>query len=246
MRSAAILWRRLVAAALCGACVLIAAGQERPATKQNARASETPAAPPSAANDPAGSVAYSYEFTQPDFVVRHIVIEHDGAGRGRISFERRNDTEPLVDPMELSPAALSRIIAHWNALQFLETESSYQASKQFPHLGTMRLKMRQGTRERTAEFNWTDNRDASALVNEYRRVADQALFVFDIKLAREIQPLEAPKIMDRLNLLLSRNGLSDPQQLLPLLEELATDERLPLMARNHADRLLKKIKKGKG
>jgi hypothetical protein len=40
-----------------------------------------------------------------------------------------------------------------------------------------------------------------------------------------------------------RKELSDPLQLVPLLEDLANDEHIPLMARNHATRILKKIQK---
>jgi hypothetical protein len=103
--------------------------------------------------------------------------------------------------------------------------------------------MEQGTRRRTTEFNWTSNRDAFALTTEYRRVVDQVMFVFDITIARENRPLDAPKLMDQLEILVTRDGLSDPQQLLPLLRELKTDERIPLIARNHAGRILKKIQK---
>jgi len=42
--------------------------------------------------------------------------------------------------------------------------------------------------------------------------------------------------------LIKRNGLSDPEQLLPLLQDLSTDERVPLIARNHALRIVKKIR----
>lgn len=222
-------------------------GQETvPAAKQNARdsSSSAPAASaPAEADEKTSVAAYTYEFTQPEFFVRHIVIEHDAGGRGQITFERKNESTPIVEPVELSQAALGRIAGYWGALKFLDSDASYQASKQFPHLGTMRLKMRRGTRERTAEFNWTNERSVSSLVDEYRRLGEQALFIFDIKLAREMQPLEAPKIMGRLDTLLTRNGLSDPQQLLPLLEDLSTDERIPLIARNQATRAIKKIKK---
>jgi hypothetical protein len=61
--------------------------------------------------------------------------------------------------------------------------------------------------------------------------------------ARENQPLNAPKLMEQLESLLNRNELSDPYQLVPLLREITTDERLPLIARNHAGRLLKRIQK---
>jgi hypothetical protein len=69
------------------------------------------------------------------------------------------------------------------------------------------------------------------------------MLVFDISVARESQPLNAPKLMEQVEGMLKRNGLSDPKQLLPLLKEISTDEHLPLIARNHALRLIKKIEK---
>jgi uncharacterized protein (UPF0147 family) len=147
------------------------------------------------------------------------------------------------EPLELSSSALTRIAGLWQALRFLDSEENYQSDKQFAHLGTMRLKMERDSRKRTAEFNWTNNKDAFSLANEYRRVADQAILVFDISLAREVQPLNAPKLMEEFELQLKRNGLSDAQQLVPLLKDISTDEHLPLIARNHALRLIKKIEK---
>jgi hypothetical protein len=58
-----------------------------------------------------------------------------------------------------------------------------------------------------------------------------------------MQPLNAPQLLNEMETLLVRDGLSDPHQLVPLLKELRTDEHIPLIARNHADRLLKKIEK---
>jgi hypothetical protein len=110
-------------------------------------------------------------------------------------------------------------------------------------LGTMKLSMIEGEKKRTAEFNWSNVPEASDLAKEYRRVADQASLVFDISVARENQPLNAPKLMEALESLLKRNGLSDPKQLVPLLKEINSDERLPLIARNHAVRLLAKVNK---
>ena len=143
----------------------------------------------------------------------------------------------------MSPAALARIMAGWNALNFLESTENYQSDRHFAHLGTMKLAMEQAERKRTAEFDWTNNREAFALANEYRRVADQAILLFDLSVARESQPLNTPKLMEEFELRLKINGLSDPQQLLPLLRDISTDEHLPLIARNHALRLIKKITK---
>jgi hypothetical protein len=229
--------------------VLIAAvfgvAQEASGNKHNERPEiAVPASQPAEArNEIKSSAQYSYEFTQPEFYIRHIVIQHDLDGRGKITFERLNEEVAFEEPLDLSSATMSRVAGLWQALRFLDSGENYQTDRQYPHLGTMRLKMEQDSRKRTAEFNWTNNKDASSLVNEYRRIADQALLVFDISVARENQPLNAPKLMERLELLLKRNGLSDPQQLVPLLKDLSTDEHVPLIARNHATRLLKKIEK---
>src|ERR1041384_4319097 len=63
-------------------------------SKTNVRTPErTPVAPaPQRREDnkkPPDPTKYSYEFTQPNFVIRHIQIQHDAQGRGKIKFERK-------------------------------------------------------------------------------------------------------------------------------------------------------------
>jgi hypothetical protein len=186
---------------------------------------------------------YTWEFAQPQFVVNHIVIEHDALGHGKVSFDRKAEVETVVEPIELSQAVLEKIEKLWRALNFLDSKENYQASKNFAHLGTYKLGMNDGARERTTEFNWSDNSDAWNLAQEYRRVADQTILLFDINVARENQPLNTPGLLTQMESMYSRNALSDPKQLVPLLKELRTDEHIPLIARNHADRLLKKFEK---
>ncbi len=219
--------------------------QEPANIKQNARpatATPTPAPVPPAELE-VSSTKFTYEFTQPEFFVRHIFIEHDAGGHGRITFERLHQDAAIVEPVELSATALARISSLWRSLNFLDSTQDYQAERQFPHLGTMRLGMEDAGRKRIAEFNWTKNDGALALTTEYRRVADQAILVFDISVARETQPLNGPKLMEELELQLKRNGLSDPKQMLPILRDITSDEHLPLIARNHAARLIKKLDK---
>jgi hypothetical protein len=217
-------------------------GESTPSVKRNSRPEQTTSA--TVAKDiSTANVLFAYEFTQPQFVIRHIVIEHDINGRGKITFQRLGEEDSIVEPITLSPAVREKIAGLWQALGFLDSEVNYQSDKQFPHLGTMRLRMEQGARKRTAEFNWTHNDNAASLVNKYRQIADQAVLVFDISVARENQPLNAPKLMELVESMLRRSALSDPQQLVPLLKEITTDEHLPLIARNHAKRLLKQIEK---
>ncbi len=216
------------------------------ASKRNDRppGTSSPVVPRAGENKkPTDPTRYSYEFAQPEFVIRHIVIEHDASGRGKITFERHGEETPIIEPVELSASAWGRISGLWSELRFLDSTENYQSPKSFAHLGTYRIGMDDGKRHRIAEFNWSNNKSAWALANEYRRVADQAILIFNLNLAREMQPLNAPQLLNEMEILLTRNGLSDPQQLVTLLTELRTDEHIPLIARNHADRILKKIQK---
>ena len=215
-------------------------------TKRNDRPQEAgkPAAPRREDNKkPPDPTRYSYEFAKAEFLISHVVIEHDALGRGKITFERRGEDTPIVEPIELSISALGRVLGLWTELHFLDSHENYQSPKNFAHLGTYKLHMDDGQRRRTAEFNWSNNKEAWSLANEYRRVTDQAILIFNLKLAREMQPLNSPQLLNEMETLLTRDGLSDPYQLVPLLTELKTDERIPLIARNHADRILKKIEK---
>jgi hypothetical protein len=226
--------------------ILLAAFLSFSQDKRNDRPQEPAATTPQRREDnkkPPDASHYSYEFTKAEFLISHIVIEHDALGRGKITFERRGEETSIVEPVELSIAALGRIMGLWTELRFLDSNENYQASKNFAHLGTYRLHLDDGKRQRTAEFNWSSNKEAWALTSEYRRVSDQAILIFNLKLAREMQPLNAPQLLNEMETLLTRDGLSDPYQLVPLLTELKTDEHIPLIARNHADRILKKIEK---
>jgi hypothetical protein len=232
----------------CMALLLLGAALSFPQSqaKRNDRPSAEPSPTPARREDnktPPDPTRYSYEFTKAEFLISHILIEHDAMGRGQITFERHGEETPIVEPVELSITALGRILGLWTELKFLDSDENYQSPRQYPHLGTYHLRMDDGRRKRTAEFNWSINKPAWALTNEYRKAADQAILIFNLKLAREMQPLNAPQLMNEMEMLLTRDGLSDPKQLVPLLKELRTDEQIPLIARNHADRILKRIEK---
>ena len=238
-----LLLHGLPAALMVLSAAISICAQNPTGAKHNSRPQQVADSSPGSETAKTDAVKYTYEFSQPKFYVKHIVLEHDANGRGTVTFERLNEDTPITEPIELSTAALARINSSWQALQFLDSETNYQSDKQFPHLGTMRIGMQRGERKRVAEFNWTNNSDASKLVAEYRKAADQAMLVFDIALARENQPLNAPKLMELFEALLKRDALSDPRQLLKLLQDLSTDEHIPLIARNHALRLIKQIEK---
>ena len=188
---------------------------------------------------------YFYEFSQPDFVISKIVIEHDEKGQGTITFTKKLFGDMVTDPLQVSTAALERINNAYAALNFLDSNESYQYEKDYSHLGVTTFRLKKGAKQRTAVFNYTLNKDAKALADEYRKLGNQFIWMFDITVARENQPLEAPKLLDSLDSLIRRDEISDPSQMVTLLKSMKDDERIPLIARNHATKLAEKIEKGK-
>lgn len=189
--------------------------------------------------------AYFYEFGQPDFVISKIVIEHDETGRGTITFTKKMFGDNVTDPLTVSTSALERINSAYSALNFIDSSESYQYEKDYSHLGVTTFRLKKGDKHRTAVFNYTVNKDAKTLVDEYRRIGNQFIWIFDFTVARENQPLETPRLLDSLDSLLRRNEISDPLQMLPLLKGMKDDERIPLISRNHAGKLVERIEKGK-
>ena len=188
---------------------------------------------------------YRYEFTQPDFVVSHVVIEHDDTGRGTIAFNKRHADETITEPIELSASTLDRLKAAFTALNFIDSTEDYQFERDFAHMGNIAITLKNAGRERTAKYNWTSNQDAKALMDEYRRISNQFVWMFDLNTARENQPLETPRLVESFDSLLRRNEISDPHQMLPFLQALSNDERVPLIGRNRAGKLVKQIEKQK-
>ena len=235
------LFQRLLVLPLLLAFAVISYPQTE--TKRNGRPQSNSTSTIDPGSKEANSVRYTWEFTHREFMINHIVVEHDATGGGKVTFSRKGEEDPIVENVELTPSVLERIEKLWRELRFLDSNENYQSAKDFAHLGTYKLGMTALDRKRTAEFNWSGNASAWALAQEYRRLADQVIFVFDMTVARENQPLNTPGLLKQLESMYNRNALSDPKQLVPLLKEIRTDAHLPLIARNHADRLLKKIDK---
>ncbi len=196
---------------------------------------------PTATNGP----AYSYEFERAGFTYSPILIEHDETGRGKISFKKDAAEEFFTDPFKLSPVTVEKLKAAFAALNFLDSTDNYQYPKDFSNMGNVTVTLKRDGRTRVAKFNWTENKDAKVLYDEYRRIGNEYIWKFEISVGRENQPLQTPGLMDEMDSYLRRDEISDPPHLIPLLTELSTDERLPLIARNRAVKLVKQIEKPK-
>ena len=218
--------------------------------KKNERAVETATTQRKNAGDNAAKTAaempFVYEFSQPRFLLSKIRIEHDGAGAGRMTFEKQNVTEPVTEQIQVSPRVLEQIKNDYAALNFLDSSEVYQTpDRDYSHLGTMKFRLIRADKRREIEFNWTENKTARDLAAVYEKLTQQFVWIFEMNLARENQPLETTKLTEQLVGLYNRSQLADARQMLPLLHKIIDDERVPLVGRNQIARLVTRIEKQK-
>ena len=228
-------------------------GKQEPMTNSSGKKNVRPTETAAKIEKPADTIlkdrkpaAFSYEFSQPNFSVSHVRIEHDENGKGTITIGKKDFDEEYTDPIQLSDLTLGKLETLWNAMNFLESDENYQSdTRDYGHLGNLTFQLKSGKRERTAKFNWSENPDAQALAQEYKKITNQFVWMFDITVSSENQPLESPRIMTALDGMLRRSDIADPNQMIPFLQRLSEDERVPLITRNHALRLIKEIEKKK-
>src|SRR5204862_5137343 len=135
--------------------------------------------------------------------------------------------------------------ALFDGTSFLGSDADYQDKKHaFPHMGWMTLGARQGASERKTRFNYTTNEQIRELEEIFRGIASQEISLFDIENAERYQPLDVPKQLEMLENDLRLGRIAEPPRLLTALNEIAGDDSQPLIARNHAKRIIEAIKKG--
>lgn len=217
------------------------ADQPAQPSKRNGRP-ET-AAPPSP--KPLAKPTHFYEFDRPGFTYSKITIKHDDAGIGTITFLKHGFDESITERIALSTVTLGKIGEALTTLRFLDSTEEYQFVRDYSHLGNSTFTLTRDGRSRTVKYNWTENPAAKVLLDEYRRIGNEYTWAFEMTVARQNMPLQTPGLMDAIESYLQRSEISDPRQLVPFLTELSTDERLPLMARNKASKLLNSIGKSK-
>ncbi|HZM85167.1 MAG TPA: hypothetical protein VFF31_01310 [Blastocatellia bacterium] len=194
---------------------------------------------------PAGEVRFSYKFENPRFHLRVIEIDIAADGAGELRFVRGESDELLDCKLKLLPATLARIRSLIEIADLLGSTNEYQDKIDMSHLGWITIGAKQGARERKVRFNHTINEQMKELGDIFRGIATQEISLFDIDNAQRYQPLDLPKQLEVLESDLRLEWIAEPERVLKVLIEIAGDDTQPLIARNHARRIIEAIKKGK-
>ena len=194
--------------------------------------------------NPAGT-SYRYKFECERFVISIIEIELAPDGKGRLKFKRGESEDPIEEDLKVLPATVERLTVLTDRLSFLTSEEDYQSKKDFSHLGWITVTARRADRERTVKFNYSTNSSITEMADIFRGIATQEIDLFDLDLALRHQPLETPRILESIESDLRLTRIAEPERILTALREIAGDDTLPLIARNHATRIVAAIQKGK-
>jgi hypothetical protein len=192
----------------------------------------------------AAGAHYRYLFENPRFTTPVEELEFDGSGQGRFRFKRK-DSDEVVNKLSVSSEVLTQIQLLFDDMNFLESSEDYQHKKDFSHLGNMTITYSRDGKERTVKFNYTDNQSMSRLSDIFRNLVTQETRIFELETVIANDPISAPAQLRMLESELKSKRVADPHRFDPILKNIKLDEGVPLIARNHADRLLALISKGK-
>ena len=193
----------------------------------------------------AGEMSFSYKFENPRFYLRVIEIDLSANGAGELRFTRGESDEVVDCKIKLLPATFARIRSLFELSGFLDSKIEYQDKTDMSHLGWVTLSAKDGGRERKVRFNYTINAEMEELGKIFRGIATQEISLFDIDNAQRYQPLDLPKQLEILENDLRLGWIAEPERVLSVLNEISDDDTQPLIARNHAKRIVEAIKKGK-
>lgn len=192
----------------------------------------------------ANGARYHYLFENERFTTPLQEIVFDGQGQGTFRFKRK-DSDEIINKLEVSVSLLSQIQVLFDSLNFLVSTEDYQHKKDFSHLGSVTIGLARGGKERTVKFNYTTHELMSQLREVFQNLITQETRIFELETVRANDPLSTPAQLRMLESELRSKHIADPQRFVPILQDLKLDESVPLIARNHAERLLQTIKKGK-
>ena len=215
----------------------------QPLTIQNAAAQSRMTESRVTREDDSGS-RYRYLFENDRFTTPRMEVEFDAGGKGHFRFTRKGEPE-IDNQLTVSSALVARVQGLFSGLNFLASDEDYQFKKDFSHLGQITITAAQGGKERTATFNYTTNESMNQLVDIFRGIATQETRIFEIETVRTNDPISTPAQLRLLESELRSKRIAEPKSMVPLLDEIRQDESVPLIARNHAQRLIQMINKGK-
>lgn len=203
--------------------------------------SEEQEAPAPASN---GGLSIVYVFENPSFMLSPVELRIDESGNADLRFTRKDVAQPVHRPVRLELDVYRSICSLVETARILESSDEYQSKRHFANLGTYTVTAERNGTSRTVRFDNSENETIMDLVKLLRGITTREVHAFDLETAALYAPLAIPGLLDRVEADLKFDRIVAPAGLVPVLRRISDDPSLPLIARNRAEKLERKLKSG--
>lgn len=216
-----------------------------------AAATTNPAPPaksaqPSAASRaaaPAGSAEITYrkifKTSYPEFV--EIKINESGSGTYDI---RQLDEEANPQPFQIGAPLAERIFSLAAKLHDFQGVD-LDVHRRLANLGEKTFAYENGAEKHETKFNYTLDESASQLVNIFEGLARQTSDISDLARTMRYDRLGVNDVLLQIESDLNNKQIPEPERLLPVLDQLAGDDKILEIARQRARTLAGHIRSGR-
>jgi hypothetical protein len=188
------------------------------------------------------SFIYCHENTRGPYELQ--CIQFDQNAKGEVKFKRR-EAETVTVPIQLSDPARERFLAVLSGTNYMDHPETFESGKKIADLGAKHLTLEMAGSKREATFNYSLRKDVTELSNFFEGLINQETLVFDLQNAMKFEKLSVPKRLERIEIEMKSNRVSDPARLVPMLEKIEADQQIMNYARLQAGKIKKEIQAGK-
>jgi hypothetical protein len=178
----------------------------------------------------------SFPGSKPDY----FEITLDAAGKAAYR-ESPDDGDPLR--FELTASETREIFALAEKLHFFQKPLETKAAR-MARMGLKTLRYR-GAQNGEAQFNYSENPDVRALTDWFERIGETERYRSELERAAQFDRLGVNKALLLFETSLDHNRTVAPEQLLPILDKIATGPGYLHIAQARAAALAERIRSGK-
>jgi hypothetical protein len=222
--------RNFLPAILVSLAIGSAAMAQSPAPRQ------APAATP-AANSAAATLTFRKVFksSTPEFV--EIKIDEHGSGTYDI---RQLADPPSPQPFQAGAALTAKLFSLAGSLHDFDGVQ-LEVRRHIANLGEKTFRYEKGGETHEVAFNFTSNQTANELLEDFEGLSLDLQYADQLKRSMRYDPLGLNDVLLRLESDLGQKLLADPQNLVPLLQQIASNPRYMDIARQRARVLAERL-----
>lgn len=188
------------------------------------------------------SFTYCHDNTRGPYEVQCVQLDQNA--KGEVKFKRR-EAETVTVPIQLSDPARDRFLAVLAGTNYVDHPETFESGRKIADLGAKHVTLDMSGTKREATFNYSLRKDVTELQNFFEGLINQETLVFDVQNAIKFERLSIPKRLERMEIEIKANRVSDPQRLIPVLETIESDQQVMNYARTQAGKMKKEIEAGK-